>query len=332
MATHRHAITVLGAGSWGSALAIQLARNGHRVRLWGRSESALREMERRHENRQYLPGAPFPTSLTIAPKLEAALEKADFLLVVVPSLAFSATIAKLRSTDTPLFWGTKGLDPSENVLLHETAATILGPDRGLGVVSGPSFAAEVARGLPTALTVAATSSSMARQFAALLHGGNMRAYTSTDVVGVEIGGATKNVIAIAAGIADGLGFGANARAGLITRGLAEIRRLGKKLGARPSTLTGLSGLGDLVLTCTDNQSRNRRFGLLLGSGLNVEQSQGKISGAIEGITAASCVTNLAQKLSVEMPISNAVYNVLNGRYSPQTAVSSLMGRPMKAER
>lgn len=332
MANRAHIVTVLGAGSWGTALAIQLARSGHRVRLWGRDASALEDMACRRENHRYLPGVSFPPSLNTVVDISAAVEQASFLLVVVPSLAFASTVDLLRNTSAPLFWGTKGLDPSHNVLLHETATAIVGSSRGLGVISGPSFAAEVAKGLPTALTVAASSSALARRFAALLHGGNMRVYTSTDIAGVEIGGATKNIIAIAAGISDGLGCGANARAGLITRGLSEIRRLGKELGARPSTLTGLSGLGDLVLTCTDDQSRNRRFGLLLGSGLDLKQSRAKVSGAIEGITAASSVAKLAESLEVDMPISSAVHNVLTGKYSPQTAVTRLMGRPMKAER
>jgi glycerol-3-phosphate dehydrogenase (NAD(P)+) len=198
-------------------------------------------------------------------------------------------------------------------------------------VSGPSFAAEVARGLPTAVTVAATDAGLARRFAGLLHGPTFRAYVSTDLVGVELGGAAKNVIAIAAGISDGLGFGANARAGLITRGLAEIMRLGKALGALPRTLTGLAGLGDLVLTATDDQSRNRRFGLALGRGAGMAEAQSAIGAAVEGIPAARALTRLARELDVEMPISEEVRAVLDGSHAPRAAVETLMRRAMKFE-
>ncbi|MGH8426513.1 MAG: NAD(P)H-dependent glycerol-3-phosphate dehydrogenase [Gammaproteobacteria bacterium] len=325
-------IAVLGAGAWGSALAIQISRSGHAVRLWGHRREHMATLAAARENNRYLPGAQFPATLTPESDFAAALDGADQVLVAVPSHAFADTLAALAPVcAAPVFWATKGLDPANGRPLHERAQTILGPKRGLGIVSGPSFAAEVARGLPTAVTVAATDAGLAERFAGLLHGPTFRAYVSTDLVGVELGGAAKNVIAIAAGISDGLGFGANARAGLITRGLAEIMRLGKALGALPRTLTGLAGLGDLVLTATDDQSRNRRFGLALGRGASVAEAQSSIDAAVEGIPAARALTKLARELEVEMPISEEVRAVLDGIHTPRAAVETLMRRAMKTE-
>jgi len=323
---------VLGAGAWGTALAIHLARGGHPVALWGHRSEHVAALARDRENRSYLPGAEFPEALTATPDLALAVQDADYLLVAVPSGAFAQMLAAVSgSGDAPLFWATKGLDPETGRPLHERAGEILGAGRGLGVLSGPSFAREVARGLPTAVTVAATDARLARRFAELVHGPTFRAYVSTDLTGVELGGAAKNVIAIAAGISDGLGFGANARAGLITRGLAELRRLGRALGARPATLTGLACLGDLVLTATDDQSRNRRFGLALGRGTPLDEARAGIGGAVEGIPAARALTRLARGLGVEMPISEQVRAVLDGLHSPRTAVETLMARTMKSE-
>lgn len=325
-------VAVLGAGAWGTALGIQLARNGVHVKLWGHRKEPLAAMATERVNRRYLPGIHFPQTLTPDSHLETAIRKADFILIVVPSTGFAEIIARLPDSATPVFWATKGLDCETGNPLHERAREILGEARGIGVVSGPSFAVEVARGLPTAITVAANSAALARRFANLLHSDHFRPYISTDLTGVELGGAAKNVIAIGAGIADGLGFGANARAGLITRGLAEIRRLGRVLGARPATLMGLAGLGDLVLTCTDNQSRNRRFGLELGGGAAVELARKRIGGAVEGIPAAAALTRLAREKNIEMPISEAVQTVLSGNRTPRDAVATLMRRSMKAER
>lgn len=325
-------VTVLGAGAWGTALAIQLARRGADTCLWGHRREHLAELEKSRVNSRYLPDIPLPEDLRLETDLERALDKARYVLVVVPSKAFRKTLEALAPlTDAPVFWATKGLDPDAGRPLHEPARAILGAERGLGVLSGPSFAREVAIGLPTAVTVAATDMALARRFATLVHGRTFRAYVSTDLVGVELGGAAKNVIAIAAGISDGLGFGANARAGLITRGLAELRRLGKAMGARSATMTGLSGLGDLVLTATDDQSRNRRFGLALGGGASVEAARQTIGGAVEGIPAARAIARLAGDVDVEMPICAHVRSVLAGESTPREAVEGLMGRAMRSE-
>ncbi|MGH8127290.1 MAG: NAD(P)H-dependent glycerol-3-phosphate dehydrogenase [Gammaproteobacteria bacterium] len=325
-------ITVLGAGAWGTALAIHLARRGGDVTLWGHRPEHVAQLARTRENARYLPGAQLPANLYPEPDIGSAVDAAEHVLVVVPSKAFGQTLEALATlSDAPVFWATKGLDVDSGRPLHEQAARVLGTRRGLGVLSGPSFAREVAAGLPTAVTVAATDMALARRFAARLHSPAFRAYVSTDLVGVELGGAAKNVIAIATGIADGLGLGANARAGLITRGLAELRRLGKALGANPHTLTGLSGLGDLVLTATDDQSRNRRFGIALGEGTPLETARDAIGGAVEGIPAARAIVRLAEDLRVELPICAQVRAVLAGERSPRAAVEALMTRAMTSE-
>ncbi|MEW8126971.1 MAG: NAD(P)H-dependent glycerol-3-phosphate dehydrogenase, partial [Candidatus Thiodiazotropha endolucinida] len=267
------AIAVLGAGSWGTALAILLSGNGHSVSLWGHLQEEIEALIRDRENKQYLPGVGFPPLLHPEIELHKALHGASEILIAVPSHAFqsvASNIAPLLQAQPGITWATKGFEPGTQQLLSEVAAERL-PGRELAVISGPTFAGEVARGLPTAVTVAATTTEHAERIAELLHAPWFRAYTSDDLVGVQVGGASKNVLAIAAGIADGLGFGANTRAALITRGLTEIMRLGLKLGGRQETFMGLAGLGDLVLTCTDNQSRNRRMGLALAEGLSMER-------------------------------------------------------------
>ncbi len=325
-------VTVLGAGAWGTALAIHLARRGADTCLWGHRKEHIEALAGSRMNSRYLPDITLPDNLRLETDLGRALESARYVLVVVPSKAFRKTLETVAPlTDAPIFWATKGLDPDTGRPLHEPARTILGEDRGLGVLSGPSFAREVANGLPTAVTVAATDMALARRFATLVHGKTFRAYVSTDLVGVELGGAAKNVIAIAAGISDGLGFGANARAGLITRGLAELRRLGKAMGARSATMTGLSGLGDLVLSATDDQSRNRRFGLALGRGASIDAARQAIGGAVEGIPAARAITHLARDVDVELPICAHVHAVLAGDTTPRSAVEALMTRAMRSE-
>lgn len=325
-------VTVLGAGAWGSALAIQLARRGTHTVLWGHRRAHIEELRAARENARYLPGIDLPDSLRLETDAARALETAKYVLVAVPSKAFSDTLELLAPlSEAPVFWATKGLDPETGRPLHEGARRRLGGQRGLGILSGPSFAREVAAGLPTAVTVAATDMALARRFATLVHSASFRAYVSTDLAGVELGGAAKNVIAIAAGISDGLGLGANARAGLITRGLAELRRLGQALGARPATLTGLSGLGDLVLTATDDQSRNRRFGIALGRGSGIGEAREAIGGAVEGIPAARAITRLADDVGVELPICACVNAVLGGTISPRDAVGELMSRAMRPE-
>ncbi len=326
-------VTVFGDGAWGTALAVHLSRNGTDTALWGHRPERIAELAAIRENRRYLPQVSLPETLRLEADLATAASAADYLLVAVPSVAFTEMLTALAplAGAAPVVWATKGLDPATGRPLHEGALSILGETHAIGVLSGPSFAMEVARGLPTAVTVASGNAALARRFAALVHGAHFRAYVSTDLVGVELGGAAKNVIAIAAGIGDGLGFGANARAGLITRGLAEIQRLGKALGARPATLTGLAGLGDLVLTATDDQSRNRRFGLALGRGASVAEARAAIGAAIEGTTAAAALARLADELGVEMPIGAEVRAVVAAERKPREAVTRLMRRAMTSE-
>jgi len=262
-------IAVLGAGSWGTALAALMARHGHAVVLWGRDAQAATVIDRGHENVRYLPGILLPETLRATTDLGVALQDAELVLVVVPSHAFTETLqvlAPLRPAAAGVAWATKGFEPGSGRFLHEVAEGILGPAVPLAVVTGPSFAKEVAQGLPTALTVHGSDPDFAQRVADVLHGPAFRAYTGDDMVGAELGGAMKNVLAVATGVADGMELGLNARAGLITRGLNEMLRLSAAIGARPETLMGLAGLGDLVLTCTGDLSRNRRLGLALGRG------------------------------------------------------------------
>ncbi len=327
-------ILVIGAGSWGTALAILLAGNGHQVLLWGNEPTQMEELARRRQNAAYLPGITFPDQLEIAPDIAAALARSRDVLIAAPSTAFRAvvrTIIQHRPDDVRIAWGTKGLEPGRGRPLHELIGDECPSRPPLAVISGPTFAAEVARGLPTAVTVATNDAEFAAALTRRLHNDYFRVYTSTDIVGVEIGGAVKNVLAIAAGIADGLGFGANTRAALVTRGLTEITRLGVALGGRRETFMGLAGLGDLVLTCTDDQSRNRRLGLALGRGQGIAQASAEISQVIEGVQAAREVTALALAHGIEMPIASEVYRVLHEGKDPRAAVKSLLGREQKAE-
>jgi glycerol-3-phosphate dehydrogenase (NAD(P)+) len=323
-------IGILGAGSWGTALAILLARNGLEVRLWGLEEEIRRLAEDR-ENRQFLPGIPFPDKLTPDANLSRVVE-CDEILVVVPSQAFHEVLLKIAAIRPlqSLCWATKGLDPNTRHPLSTDAETIF-PGADLAVISGPTFAVEVAEGLPTAVTAASNSQSYSERLAGVLKGETFRAYTSTDIIGVQVGGAVKNVMAIAAGISDGLGFGANARAALITRGLAEITRLGVALGAHPETFMGLAGLGDLTLTCTDNKSRNRRMGLALAEGLTIEEARARIQQEVEGVHAAKETFFLASELNVEMPITTEVYRILYEGLDPHIAVRELLHRRQRAE-
>ena len=327
-------IAILGAGSWGNALALQLARNGHQARLWGHNAAHIEQLQQARENRRYLPGIAFPDNLTVWSDLETALRQAETVLVVVPSHAYSEMLTRLRpylAASTALAWATKGLAHGSAEFLHQVTMRIIGGERPLAVVSGPSFAREVAAGLPTAITVASTDHDYAQKLAALLHGPTMRAYTSNDIIGVEIGGAVKNVLAIAAGIADGLGFGANARAALITRGLAEMVRLGTTVGGRPETFMGLTGVGDLVLTCTDDQSRNRRLGLAIGQGQPPAEAVKMIGQVVEGAVAAKEILRLARQKSVEMPIVEQVNQILYYQQDPRLAVEALLARQIKSE-
>lgn len=327
-------VTVLGAGSWGTALAVHLARNGTRVRLWGRYTSAIEALVRDRRNIEFLPDVGFPELLEPTPDIAEAMASATDVLIAVPSIAFRATlelIADRLPPRTNVFWATKGLEQGSNKLLHEVLFDVLGADVASAVVSGPTFAAEVARGLPTAVTVASSLPKTAAHVAQLLHSRTFRAYTSDDVVGVELGGAIKNVLAIAAGISDGLGFGANARAALITRGLVEMTRLGVTLGGKRETLMGLSGLGDLILTCTDDQSRNRRMGMALGQGHTVERALQDINQVVEGVQTAREIYELAKSHAVEMPIVEQVYAVIYENIAPRAGVQLLLERAQKAE-
>lgn len=327
-------IAVLGAGSWGTALAIQAARAGHNVCLWGLEHDHIAAMQQQRCNRAYLPDILFPDNLHPSSNLGASLAQAQTLLIAVPSHAFRSFLRSAKSAirnDHHIVWATKGLEEGSAQLMHQILAEELPTATNTAVLSGPTFAREVAQNLPTAVTAAASSTELAWQTTAFLHHGNFRVYTSDDVIGVELGGSLKNVLAIAAGIADGLGFGANTRAALITRGLTEIMRLGATMGAQRDTFMGLAGLGDLVLTCTDNQSRNRRMGLKLASGLDVATARQEIGQAVEGINTAREAFALAQKHRVELPIIELTYRVLYENLAPKLAVQKLLSRDARSE-
>jgi glycerol-3-phosphate dehydrogenase (NAD(P)+) len=327
-------VAVLGAGSWGSALAIQFARNGRTVRLWGRDRERLMAMAASRRNERYLGDTPFPASLEVETELRRALAGARDVLVAVPSTGLRAVltqVAPLLLPEMHVAWATKGFELDTLLLPHQVAREVLGDQRRIAVLSGPTFAREVGEGLPTAMTVASPDAHYAQQLARELSSANFRAYSSTDIMGVEIGGAVKNALAVGAGLSDGLGFGANTRVALITRGLKEMTRLGVALGAHTDTFMGLAGLGDLVLTCTDDQSRNRRFGLLLARGLGAEAALAQIGQAVEGFAAASAIHAVAAAAQVEMPLCNMVYRVLYQQLPAQDAVRELMSRPIKSE-
>jgi glycerol-3-phosphate dehydrogenase (NAD(P)+) len=329
-----HPIAVLGAGSWGTALAIQFARAGRPTVLWGRAEDDPEKLARDRSNERYLPGAQFPEALRIEPDLARAVATASDILVVVPSSALRSVLTNLRPLLSPgarVAWATKGFELATGKLPHQVAREVLGPDVPIAVLSGPTFAKEVGRGLPTAIACASPDPAFALELARSISTPHLRAYTQADIVGVEVGGAVKNVIAIAAGAADGLGFGANARVFLITRGLAEMVRLGTALGAQRDTFMGLTGLGDLVLTCTDDQSRNRRFGLAVAAGSSVEDAVRHIGQVVEGYHAARAVRKVAQDFGVDMPISEHVYRVIYEGLDITTVVETLMSRAVSAE-
>jgi glycerol-3-phosphate dehydrogenase (NAD(P)+) len=327
-------IAVIGAGSWGTALAIQFARAGRPTRLWGRDQAQLAVMQTARSNARYLPDASFPDNLQIEPQLATALESCSDVLIAAPSHVFRSLLVQLQPLLQPsmrLAWATKGFELSSGKLPHQVAADVVGATRPMAVLSGPTFAREVGAGLPTAMTVAASHAEYAMALAKSISGHNFRAYTSTDMVGVEVGGAVKNVLAIGASISDGLGFGANTRIAVITRGLVEMTRLGLALGAQRETFMGLAGLGDLVLTCTDNQSRNRRFGLAFAAGKSAAQAQMEIGQVVEGIAASRAVMEVATRHQVDMPICQQVFRMLHEGLPPQEAVKQLMSRNIKAE-
>ena len=333
MTETRPAIAVLGAGSWGTALSLLLARHGYEVVLWGHLPEAVDTLNRDRENREFLPGFPFPDNLCASADLAASATGRD-ILVVVPSHAFREVLRRLGPLLAPeqrLAWATKGLEMASGKLLHQVAGEELPVGTPRTLVSGPTFAREVAKGLPTAATVASESSELATHFATLLRGETFRTYTSRDIVGLELGGAIKNVLAIAAGISDGMGFGANSRAALITRGLTEMIRLGEALGGHRETFMGLGGVGDLVLTCTDDQSRNRRLGLALGQGRSRAEAEAEIRQVVEGADTAREIHKLGKQHDIDIPICEAVYRVLYEALSPKVAVHELLTREPKAE-
>jgi glycerol-3-phosphate dehydrogenase (NAD(P)+) len=310
-----------------------LARIGQPVLLWGRNSAELELMRTARQNSRYLPGVAFPAALALAPDLDAALSQCRDTIVAVPSQAFTSILERVRNAlrpDARIAWATKGFAVDSRKLPHQLALEILG-ERPLAVLSGPTFAKEVGEGLPTALTVASRDANYASDLARLLTSKQFRAYTQPDVMGVEVGGAMKNIIAIGAGIADGMGFGANTRVALITRGLAEMVRLGEGLGAKRETFMGLAGLGDLVLTCTDDQSRNRRFGIALGRGQSTSQALAGIHNVVEGIEASRAVRRVAAQAHLELPICAEVYQVVHEGKAIRAAVESLMNRAVGAE-
>jgi glycerol-3-phosphate dehydrogenase (NAD(P)+) len=327
-------IVVLGAGSWGTALAIQFARGGGPTVLWGRAEDEPEKIARDRENVRYLPGAKFPSALAIEPDLRRALAQGDDVVLVVPSSVLRAVLQEIRPHLTPkarIAWASKGFELSTGKLPHQVAREVLGPGVPIAVLSGPTFAKEVGQGLPTAIAVASGHEAFARALAERISSGGFRAYTQTDIVGVEIGGAVKNVLAIATGCSDGLGYGSNSRVFLITRGLAELMRLGVALGANRETLMGLAGLGDLVLTCTDDQSRNRRFGRALAACKPVDQAIAEIGQVVEGYHAAKAVHEVAQRHGVDMPICRHVYEVLHEGVPIEQVVKSMLARAVTPE-
>lgn len=325
-------IAVLGAGAWGTALAISLAAR-HEVHLWTRNPAQFAEMAEERANRRYLPGFPFPDAQRVELELELALDQADLALVVVPTAGFRQVVRQMAELGAkmPLVWACKGFEAGTAKLPHQVVVEELGGKVQCGVLSGPSFAQEVAKGLPTALTLASRDELFAHAMALELHSPRLRVYSSPDVVGVEVGGAVKNVMAIAAGISDGLGYGYNARAALITRGLAEIGRLGVAMGGRPETFMGLTGAGDLILTCTGDLSRNRTVGLRLARGEKLEAILGDLGHIAEGVNSAAEVQRLARNMDVEMPITRAVCEVLFEGLPPGKAVEALLNREPKAE-
>lgn len=325
---------VVGAGSWGTALALQFARSGREVRLWGRDQQQLAQIADESCNSRYLPGAEFPDNLRAVTRLEDCLADARDVLVAVPSHGLRETLLAIRpflSDESRVCWATKGFELHTGKLPHQVAAEVLGADRPVAVLSGPTFAKEVGEQLPTAMTVAANDDQFAADLARSLSGENFRAYTSSDMIGVEVGGAVKNVLAIGAGMSDGLGFGANSRIAMITRGLVEMTRLGVALGAKRETFMGLAGMGDLVLTCTDDLSRNRRMGLALASGKTVQEAQEEIQQVVEGVMAAEAVKEVAEELGIEMPICHQIYRILYEGARPHEAVGALMGRQLTSE-
>lgn len=330
----KQAITVVGAGAWGTALAIHLASLGQTVHLWGQKSDNLERMAKTRINARYLPEVPLPENLIVRGDWQALILETQDILLAVPSHVFRLVLTGIYpqfKSDTRLIWATKGLDSKTHHLLSEVVLEVCGKTQVRAILSGPSFAKEVAKGLPTAVVVAAESQTTAEYFSDRFQGPQFRVYTSLDMIGVQLGGALKNVIAIAVGISDGLGYGANTKSAIITRGLAELTRLGVALGAKQETFMGLTGVGDLVLTCTDDQSRNRRMGLAIGKGVDRAQAKKEIDQVVEGALTAEIMLALAKKHHIDLPITTVIYQVLHHNLDPREAVSQLLSRQPKAE-
>ncbi len=325
-------VAVLGAGAWGTALAMHISQQ-HDVTLWGRNAGHVSGMQKARANPAYLGDFQFRDNLQVEGDLATAIDGADLILSVVPTAGFRDILKDLKKlgSSQDLIWAHKGLEPETAKLPHEVAIEELGVQQKWGALSGPSFAAELVRSLPTAVTLAANDAEFALQAASLVHGGSLRVYNSTDVIGVSVGGAIKNVMAIAAGISDGMGFGNNARAAMITRGLAEMTRFGVALGAKPETFMGLAGAGDLILTCTGQYSRNREVGLQLASGKKLEDVLKGLGHVAEGVNTAREVMRRADDIDVDMPITFEVNQALSNGKSARDAVMDLLGRQQKAE-
>jgi len=326
-------VVVVGAGAWGTALACVLADAGRPVALWGRDASQCEEMRQTRENRRYLPGIRLPDSLTVIDHLQQVPATCALGVLATPCQTTREMVSRLQVSVpqlTGLVCTAKGLELGSERLVHQVVAEVYGKDVAVAILSGPTFAREVAEGKPAAVTIAATDDPFSRALVARFHTARFRPYLTDDLLGVALGGSVKNVLAIAAGIADGLGLGANSRAALITRGLAELARLGVAMGARKETFMGLSGLGDLVLTCTDDQSRNRRFGLALGRGASVEQAQQEV-GLVEGAATARALEAMASRLRVDTPIAQAVAGIVRGEVTPAATVVALMSREPATE-
>lgn len=320
--------SVVGAGAWGTALAQVLAVNGHRVSLYTHEAGHRQALIADRENKQFLPGTLFHNNIDVTEDLNLDLAASDEVLIAVPSHAFRPVLELIKPhlRVEGLVWATKGLDPKSGEFLSDVAADVLGPDFKLAVLTGPSFAKEVGDGHPTAIVMAGNDAGFTNKMQAYFQAPHFRTYLCDDFLGAQIGGAVKNVMAIAVGIADGLGLGANTRAALITRALAEMIRLASSLGANPQTLTGLSGLGDLILTCSDNLSRNRRFGLYVGQGMSFDDAVAKVEQVVEGYGNAELVYNIAQKHEVDMPIVETMYQVLYQNLAAKEAVTQLLSR------
>lgn len=327
-------IAVLGAGAWGTALALLLVRNGNKVRLWSHDPDQVAVMRAQHANPEFLPGFSLPSELPIENDLSVVLQDTQDILIAAPSQVFTDVLYRIkaiRAQDWRIVWGTKGLDAASGRLLHEMVAEVLGETTPAAVISGPSFAHELAAGLPTAVSLSGNQPDFLRDLMTRFHGDNLRVYENPDFIGVQLCGVVKNILAIAVGIADGLQLGANTRCALITRGLAEMSRLNAALGGKSSTLMSLAGVGDLVLTCTDNQSRNRRFGLAIGQGSPPQKAALAIGKVIEGLNNTERVRDLARRFLIDMPITEEIHKILYHGHSPREVVTSLLKREPKAE-